>query len=157
MILVSIIILLLIEILVFREFGNLWGFWPTVGAIFSTAFFGCLIVRHQGLAVIRKIQQEITLGYAPAENLIVGTCLLFAAVLLVIPGFVTDLIGFLLLMPIFRQPAVSIMRKKVWGGAGKIVKEPGSSEATIIEGVFNDVTNNQSSELDAKCILPPRD
>ena len=157
MILVSIVILPLIEIFVFIEFGNLWGFWLTVGAIFSTAFLGCLIVRHQGLAVIRKTQQEIALGYAPAENLIVGACLLFAAMLLVIPGFVTDLIGFLLLIPIFRQLAVSIMRKKVGGGAGNIIKKPGSSEPPIIEGVFNDVTNNQSSELDAKCILPSKD
>ena len=157
MILVSIVILFLIEIFVFIEFGRLWGAWPTVGAIFSTAFFGCLIVRHQGLAVIRKTQQEITRGYAPAENLTVGACLLFAAILLVIPGFVTDLIGFLLLIPVFRQPAISIVRKKVWGEAGKIIKEPGSFDAPIIEGVFNDVTNNQGSELDAKCILPPKD
>ena len=97
MILVSIVILPLNEIFVFIEFGNLWGVWLTVGAIFSTAFLGCLIVRHQGLAVIRKTQQEITLGYAPAENVIVGACLLFAAMLLVIPGFVTALIGLLLL------------------------------------------------------------
>ena len=157
MILVSIVILPLIEIFVFIEFGNLWGFWPTVGAIFLTAFLGCLIVRHQGLAVIRKTQQEITLGYAPAENVIVGACLLFAAMLLVIPGFVTDLIGFLLLIPIFRRPAVSIMSKRVWGGTGKIPKEPGSSEAVIIEGVFNDVTNNKASELEASYILPPKD
>ena len=86
-----------------------------------------------------------------------GACLLFAAMLLVIPGFVTDLIGFLLLMPIFRRRALSIMSKKVWGEAGKNIKEPRSSQSPIIEGVFNDVTNNHCSGLDAKYILPPKD
>ncbi len=154
MILVSIISFLLIEIFVFLEFGRLWGFWPTVGAIFSTAFFGYVIVRHQGLAVVRKTQREIKLGCAPAESLIVGACILFAAMLLLIPGFVTDLLGFLLLIPMLRKPAVSIIRKKV-GGAG-VVKQPEYYDAPIIEGVFTNVANTKSTEINEKSTLPPQ-
>ncbi len=154
MILVSIIIFLLMEIFVFIEFGRLWGFWPTAGAIFFTAFFGCLIVRHQGLAVIRKTQREIKLGDAPAQNLIVGACILFAAMLLLIPGFVTDLLGFLLLIPVFQKPAISIIRKKIGGGG--IIKGSGYPDTPIIEGVFDNITSENSTELNEKSTLPPQ-
>ena len=141
------------EIFVFIEFGRLWGFWPTAGAILFTAFFGCLILRHQGLAVVRKTQREFKLGTAPAENLILGACILFAAVLLVIPGFITDLMGFVLLIPMFRKPATSIM-KKILGGGG-IVKEPAYPGAPIIEGTFNPVADKKRAEINDKIILPP--
>ena len=157
MILVSSIIFLLIEIFIIIEFGNLWGFWPTVAAICSTAFGGGLIIRHQGLALILKVQRDLTLSYALAENLIVGASILFAAVLLIIPGFVTDLIGFLLLLPIFRRLTISTIRKKMSRGTGQIIKEPKRSEAPIIEGVFNDVTENRNPEIDSINILPPKD
>ena len=154
MILVSIVIFLLMEIFVFIEFGRLLGFWPTVGAIFFTAFFGCLVVRHQGLAVIRKTQREIKLGGAPAENLIVGACILFAALLLLIPGFVTDLLGFFLLIPMFRKPTISRIRKKI--GDGGIIKGSRYPDAPIIEGVFDNVTSEDGPKINEKSILPPQ-
>ena len=157
MILVSSIIFLLIETFVIFQFGNLWGFWPTVAAIFSTAFGGGLIIRHQGLALILKVQRDLRLGYALTENLIVGACIVFAAVLLIIPGFVTDLIGFLLLLPIFRRLIISTIRKKMSGETGQIIKKPKRSAAPIIEGVYNDVTENRKPEIDGINVLPPKD
>ena len=135
--------------------SDFWGFWPTFAAIFFTAFLGGLIIRHRGLAVILNVQQDLKLGYAPAETLIVGACILFAAILLLFPGFVTDVMGFLLLVPIFQQFVISIIRKKIGEGTGPIMPAPQSKGAPIIEGVFNDVTDNRNQEKDETSIFPP--
>lgn len=104
------------EIALFIEVGDLIGLWPTLGTIILTALVGTALVRAQGIAVLTRIQSETQQGRLPVGDLISGACLVVAGLLLVTPGFLTDFIGFLLLIPITRAllgtAAVRAMMKR---------------------------------------------
>jgi UPF0716 protein FxsA len=93
----------IIEIAVLIQVGGWIGLWPTLGLIILTAVLGSIELRAQGLATVSKLRQQLDAGEMPAQTLFDGVCLLFAGALLLTPGFVTDVTGFLLLLPPFRR------------------------------------------------------
>ncbi len=92
----------LIEIGVFIEIGGWIGLWPTLAIIVATAIIGAAFLRQQGLATLLRAQQEMGAGRMPMRELFDGVCLLAAGALLLTPGFVTDAVGFALLIPFVR-------------------------------------------------------
>lgn len=88
-----------LEIAVFITVGGRIGLWPTLAIIVLTAMIGAALVRHQGIAVIGRVQQSLDAGRFPVAEVFDGLCLLVAGALLLTPGFVTDAFGFLLLVP----------------------------------------------------------
>jgi len=92
-----------IEILLFVWVGNTLGAWTVVGLIFLTALLGVLLAQHQGLENLRKAQEAWTRGEYPTNYMINSICILFGAFLLIIPGFITDMIGLILLIPFTRS------------------------------------------------------
>lgn len=104
LILVAIFILAPIaEIYVLLTVGGVVGVWPVVFACIATAVIGGAIVRWQGFAAIRSAQRDIEAGRAPVEAAADGVFLVAAAPLLMTPGFITDTLGFLLLVPPLRR------------------------------------------------------
>lgn len=93
------IIVPLVEIGVFIEVGGLLGLWPTLGIVVLTAILGGMILRHQGIATIWRIQTALARGEMPVQAMFDGACLLVAGATLLTPGFVTDTAGFLLFLP----------------------------------------------------------
>lgn len=93
----------IIEIAVFIQAGDLIGLWPTIGIVILTAIIGTSLMRAQGLQTLAKAQSQMDHGEMPIGPLFDGICILVAGVLLLTPGFVTDTIGFLLLIPPLRQ------------------------------------------------------
>ena len=91
-----------VEIWVMVRIGGHIGASWTVLAVFATAIIGVTLVRIQGLATLDRIQTGAREGEVPAVELISGAGLLFAGLMLIIPGFVTDALGFLLLVPPLR-------------------------------------------------------
>ena len=87
------------EIALFIQIGDVIGLWPTLGTIVLTALVGTALVRAQGIAVLGRIQAETQQGHLPVGELISGACLVVAGLLLVTPGFLTDFLGFCLLIP----------------------------------------------------------
>lgn len=92
----------LLEIFVLLKVGSFLGAWPTVGLVVVTAVMGSALVRSQGIELVKQLQQRIAQGEMPGVQLIEGGILLFAGVLLITPGFVTDFCGLLLLQPAIR-------------------------------------------------------
>ncbi|WP_022940883.1 FxsA family protein [Psychromonas hadalis] len=92
----------LLEIFVLVKVGNFLGAWPTVSLVVVTALIGSALVRSQGLQLLQQLQQRIAKGEMPGQQLIEGIMLITTGVLLVTPGFVTDLCGLLLLQPAIR-------------------------------------------------------
>lgn len=92
-----------IEILLFVWVGNTLGAWTVVGLIFLTALLGVLLAQHQGFENLRKAQEAWTRGEYPTNYMINSICILFGAFLLIIPGFITDMIGLILLIPFTRS------------------------------------------------------
>ncbi len=89
----------IIEIATFIQVGDRIGLWPTIAAVIATALAGTLLLRHQGLATLRRAQEAMARGEAPLREVFDGACLLIAGVLLLVPGFVTDAVGLLLFLP----------------------------------------------------------
>ena len=87
------------EIALFIEVGDRIGLWATLGTILLTALVGTVLVRAQGMAVLTRIRQETEQGRLPVGELVSGACLVIAGLLLVTPGFLTDFMGFALLIP----------------------------------------------------------
>ena len=98
-ILLAFIAIPLLEIAVFIEVGGFIGLWWTLVVVVGTAFAGTYMLRRQGLATLRRAQDNMAEGRMPLREVFDGLCLLIAGALLLAPGFVTDLAGALLLMP----------------------------------------------------------
>ena len=93
----------LIEIYLFVELGGLIGTWPTIGLVVLTAIAGSIMLRAQGRRVLARAQEKIRRGEPPVSDLLDGIGLLLAGALLLTPGFLTDGVGFALLLPGARQ------------------------------------------------------
>jgi len=93
----------LIEIYVLIEVGSAIGALTTIFAVVFTAVLGVTLIRIQGFSTLQKAQAIMNQGGVPAIEMFEGIMLLFAAICLLIPGFFTDTLGFLLLMPPLRR------------------------------------------------------
>lgn len=91
------------EIYVLLSVGSLIGLWPTMALILATGIAGAYLARTQGLSVLFSIQQELAEGRMPTSELVDAALILAGGLLLLTPGFCTDLAGFLLLAPFSRQ------------------------------------------------------
>jgi len=97
------VIVPIIEITVLMHVGELLGAWPTIAIVVFTAWLGAKYVRQQGLATLQSVQTKMAQGEMPSGEIITGVMLLVAGVLLVTPGFVTDIFGLSLLIPAVRE------------------------------------------------------
>jgi UPF0716 protein FxsA len=96
--LILFIVIPIIEIAILVKIGTLLGFWPTILIVIATGILGAILARIQGFLVLRRIRIELQMGRMPAEELIDGLLILIGGILLLTPGLLTDLIGFLMLI-----------------------------------------------------------
>lgn len=106
----------ILEIALFIQVGDVIGLWPTLATIVATAIIGGAIIRAQGLAVLMRARESIDRGEAPVNEVFTGICLLVAGALLMTPGFLTDSLGFLLLVPAIRSALGSWLIKALLRG-----------------------------------------
>ena len=93
----------LVEIAILIKIGSIIGAGYTIALVIGTAFLGVSLLRIQGISTLAKVQANISRGQLPATELIEGLILLISGALLLTPGFFTDTIGFLMLVPTLRQ------------------------------------------------------
>lgn len=98
-----IIIIPALEIWLMITIGQLIGPWLTILLIFLTGILGVWLAKSQGLGALRNAQQKMRYGQMPGEVIIDGLCILVGGILLIIPGFITDSIGLLLMVPAIRN------------------------------------------------------
>ncbi len=101
-----------LELYVLIKLGSVIGILNTILVIIFTGFTGAYLARLQGIQTLFKIQQNLQQGKLPAEELIDGIIILIAGVVLLTPGFLTDLTGVLLLIPKIRYYVKRWLRKK---------------------------------------------
>jgi UPF0716 protein FxsA len=114
----------IIEIGIFILVGQAIGLWPTLGGVVLTAFIGSFIIRLQGISLISEIRQLSARGALPARQIADGVMLAIAGALLLTPGYFTDLMGFLLLVPMVRGLIYAWLRTKIQVGAGFSTQDP---------------------------------
>ena len=130
-ILFFLIVIPVIEIYLFIKIGSYIGALTTILLIFSTAIIGVYYAKYEGLNTLRAGFLQISKQQTPTYEVISGAAIAFAAVLLIIPGFATDLLGFFLIFPITRKIILNKFYKKF--SAKKNIKK------NFIDGDFEDI------------------
>lgn len=101
--LILFIVIPIIEIAILVKIGSLLGFWPTMLIVIATGISGATLARIQGFLVLTRIRTELQMGRMPAEEIIDGLLILIGGILLLTPGLLTDLMGFLMLIQSSRK------------------------------------------------------
>ena len=103
----------LIEVWILLQIADLAGLLNTIGLLILTSIIGALLVRREGISVFRKAKNEITQGQMPEKQILDGFLILLGGVLMLTPGFFTDIIGFLLLFPPTRLLLRTVVIKRL--------------------------------------------
>jgi len=149
----------IVEIYLFLEIGGWIGTWPTIATVVATAALGSVLLRGQGLAVMRDARSRLRAGEAPGRLLADGAMILIAGALLLTPGFFTDAVGFALLVPPVRAVVwawISARIEVVGAQASGAAEWPLDSAAgSTVDGEFTEV--RQPSNSDRAPSGPPLD
>ena len=137
--LLSIILVPIIEIYLFIKIGSQIGAFKTIFLIFFTAIVGVYYAKHEGLNTIKSGLTNVLRNQLPAYELISGAAIAFAAILLIIPGFATDILGFLLIFP----PT----RKLLFSRFSKNYESRKAEKKNFIEGEFEDIEEDHDRKI----------
>ena len=138
-VLLAVILIPIVEIYLFIKIGSQIGAFTTIFLVFFTAVVGVYYARYEGINTLRSGMTQIIKNQIPAHELISGAAIAFAAVLLIIPGFATDLIGFLLIIP--------ITRKLILGRLNKKFENKETKKSNFIEGEFEDIEDDNDRKI----------
>ena len=137
--LIALILIPIIEIYLFIEIGGQIGAFNTISLIFITAIIGVIYARYEGLNTLRSGFSQLIKNEAPVHEIVSGAAIAFAALLLIVPGFATDLFGFLLIFP--------LTRKLLFGKFIKKFKNETKIKKPYIEGEFEDIEEDDERKL----------
>ena len=137
-VIISIILIPIIEIYLFIKIGSQIGAFNTISLVFITAIVGIIYARYEGLNTLKSGISQIIKNELPSYEIISGAAIAFAALLLIIPGFATDLFGFILIFPFTRK----ILLKKL----SKNINTKKENE-NFIDGEYEDIENDNDKKL----------
>ena len=135
----SIILIPIIEIYLFIKIGTEIGALNTILLIFLTAIIGIYYAKYEGANTIKSGFTQLIKNETPAYEIISGAAIAVAAILLILPGFATDLIGFLLIFP--------ITRKLLFGNVSNKIKKRNDKKNNFIEGEYEDIEEDNDRKL----------
>ena len=138
-VLLTIILIPIVEIYLFIKIGSQIGAFNTISLIFITAIIGIYYAKYEGLNTLKSGVSQIVKNELPAYEIISGAAIAFASVLLIIPGFATDILGFLLIFP--------ISRKIILGKLSNKFKDKTTTTKPYIEGEFEDIKDDDERKL----------
>ena len=138
-VLLSIILIPILEIYLFIKIGSQIGAFNTILLVFITAIIGVYYAKYEGLNTIRSGFMQIIKNQVPAYEIISGAAIAFAALLLILPGFATDFLGFLLIFP--------ITRKLIFGNLSNKFKKNEVKKNNYIDGEYEDIEDNDDRKI----------
>ena len=138
-VLLLIILIPILEIYLFIKIGSQIGAFTTISLIFITAIIGVFYARYEGLNNLRSGASQLYKNQMPLFELMSGAALAVAALLLILPGFATDVLGFLLIFPITRKLIFFLLAKKKRGEV--------RDKDDLIEGEYVDKDNENDKKL----------
>ena len=138
-ILLLIILVPVIEIFFLIKIGSQIGAITTIFLIFMTAIVGIYYAKYEGLNTLKSGFTQLSKNETPAYEVISGAAIAFAALLLIVPGFVTDIIGFLLIFP--------FSRKIIFNKFSKKFKKKENKKNNFIEGEFEDIEDDNDRKI----------
>jgi len=138
-VLIAIILVPVIEIYLFIKIGSQIGAFNTISLIFITAIIGIFYARYEGLNTLKSGFTQLIKNELPAYEIISGAIIAFAAMLLIIPGFMTDIIGFLLIFPLTRKLILKNLSSKF--------KVKTKRDENFIDGEYEDIEKEDDKKL----------
>jgi UPF0716 protein FxsA len=129
----------IIEIYLFIKVGSQIGAFNTISLIFLTAFLGIIYARYEGFNTLRSGISQLVRNEMPVYEIISGAALAFAALLLILPGFATDIIGLLIVFP----PTRKLLLKRV----SIKYKKPSTKKKDFINGEYEDIENDNDRKI----------
>ena len=129
----------IIEIYLLIKIGSEIGAITTILLIFSTAIIGIYYAKYEGLNTLKSGFQQLSKNETPAYEVISGAAIAFAALLLIIPGFATDILGFLLIFPPSRNLMFKMFSKKL--------KNKNIKKNNFIDGEFEDIDDENDRKI----------
>ena len=129
----------IIEIYLFIKVGSQIGAFNTISLIFLTAFLGIIYARYEGFNTLRSGISQLVRNEMPVYEIISGAALAFAALLLILPGFATDIIGLLIVFP----PTRKLLLKRV----SIKYKKPSTKKKDFINGEFEDIEDDNDRKI----------
>ena len=138
-VLLTIILVPILEIYLFIKIGAEIGAFNTILLIFITAFIGIMYARFEGLNTIRSGFSQLIKNEMPAYEIISGAAITFAALLLILPGFATDIVGFLIVFP--------VTRKLIFKKFSKNFEKKANEKNNFIDGEFQDIEDDDDRKI----------
>ena len=138
-ILFAIILVPVIEIYLLIKIGSQIGAMSTILLIFTTAIIGVYYAKYEGLNILKSGFAQLSRNETPAYEVISGAAIAFAALLLIIPGFATDTLGFLLIFP--------VSRKIIFNRFAKKFKHKKDKENNFIDGDYEDIEEDNDRKI----------
>ena len=135
----ALILIPVLEIYLFIKIGSQIGALNTILLIFLTAIIGIYYAKYEGLNTIQSGIMQLIRNQVPAYEIVSGAAIAFAAILLIIPGFATDLLGFLLIVP--------FTRKLIFGNLSNKFKKDVVKKNDFIDGEFEDIEDNDDRKI----------
>ena len=136
-VLLSIILVQIIEIYLFIKIGSQIGAFNTISLIFLTAIIGVAYAKHEGFNTLRSGISGLMKNEIPIYEIISGAALAFAAILLILPGFATDLLGILLVFPLTRKIFIKYFSRSYYKNKNT------NKEKNFIDGEFKDIDDEK--------------
>ena len=137
--LLSIILVPIVEIYLFIKIGAQIGALNTILLIFITAITGIVYARYEGLNTLKSGFSQMIKNEIPAYEMISGAAIAFGALLLIIPGFATDTLGFLIIFP--------LTRKLIFGKLSTKFKDKTKEKNNFIDGEFEDIEDDDDRKI----------
>ena len=156
LIIYAFILIPIIEIAVFILLGDFFTFWELISIIATTAIIGIMIIKKKGLQALYRAQDQLKRNIVPIEEIYKGMFLVISAAFLLTPGFITDLFGFLLFVPTFRNIFKAIFVKSLVASINvdAYMKNNNCDSATAnyktIDGEFEKVNTSSSPKNNKK-------
>ena len=138
-ILLSIVLIPVVEIYLFIKIGSQIGAITTILCIFITAIVGVYYAKYEGLNTLKSGFLQLSKNEAPTYEIISGAAIAFAALLLIIPGFATDIFGFLIIFPITRKFFINKFTNKF--------KNKEKKNNNFIDGDFEDIDDDNDRKI----------
>lgn len=152
----------IIEIALFIQVGGLIGLWPTLAIVVLTAVLGTFLVRTQGRMALGQLQRSFAELDDPTEPLAHGAMILLSGALLLTPGFFTDAVGFVLLIPAVRVAVFRYLKSKVTvaqfqmgPGPGFQARRGSNDQGDVIDGEFTEVRPRKDPSKPSKWVEGP--
>jgi len=153
------VVLPILEIALLVNVGGMIGGWNTIGVVILTAFVGAYFVKREGVSTLQTAQAKMQRNEMPGKELVDGLMLVVAGILLVTPGFITDIVGFMFALPgsrhliaaqVSKHMKMRVVMPNSSAGTGGFYQQPGSNQSPftrpsnedgdVIEGEYSDHT-----------------